>query len=53
MPASSDAEAIEVPATRSDWGRSRTLAIGERAPDFTLPDVNGKELSGAVRAKLQ
>ena len=36
------ARLVEEPATRSDWQESSTLAIGDDAPAFSLPDKDGK-----------
>ena len=36
------AKLVEEPATRSDWQESSTLAIGDDAAAFNLPDKDGK-----------
>lgn len=36
------AKLVEEPATKSDWQENSTLAIGDEAPAFSLPDKDNK-----------
>ena len=41
LPLEPGAVARSVPATRSDWGESDLLQLGDQAPDFELPRADG------------
>lgn len=45
LPLAPGAVATAQPATTSDWGKTRTLQLGDRALPFTLPRADGTKLA--------